>query len=95
MKDKPKKISRYRIIIDRNLCIGAATCVALEPKVFQLDKENKAVLIDPQDPAKTHNEFVYEVNGGFEKESILMAAKSCPTNAIIVMDEETGKQIYP
>ncbi|OGD85686.1 hypothetical protein A2Z23_02485 [Candidatus Curtissbacteria bacterium RBG_16_39_7] len=93
MSDQPKK--KYKIIVDRILCIGAATCVALEPKVFQLDKENKAVLIDPKDSAKTHDEFVYEVNGEFEKESILMAAKSCPTNAIIVIDEETGKQIYP
>lgn len=85
---------KLKVRIDRNLCIGAASCVALEPKVFGLDAEAKAVVLNPSDSAKQYNEFVYEVDEA-QAESILTAAKSCPTNAIIVEEVETGKQIYP
>lgn len=74
---KPLKISR--IVVDRDLCIGAATCVAIAPGTFQMDEENKAYLVDMQ---------------GDEAETILMAAESCPTKAIFLYDEE-GVQIYP
>ena len=74
---KPLKISK--IMVDRNLCIGAASCIAVAPGVFELDKENKAV--------------VYDAHGA-DDETILLAAKSCPTQAIILFDEE-GKQIFP
>lgn len=71
---------KYRIRIDRNLCIGAASCVALAIKTFALDEENKAVIIsEDQDSA----------------ESIKMAAESCPTKAIILENVETGEQEYP
>lgn len=86
---------KLRVKIDRGLCIGAATCVALEPKIFQLDDEAKAVVVDINDSSKTYQEYVYEVNGKLQEESILAAAKSCPTSAIIIIDEETGKQLYP
>src|SRR3989344_5889659 len=37
---------KYRIKVDRNLCIGAASCVALAMKTFALDSENKAIVLD-------------------------------------------------
>lgn len=72
-----------KIEIDRELCIGAATCVALAPGVFALDKENKAYVLD--DPP---------AGGGADQEMIRLAAESCPTKAISLFDNE-GKQIYP
>ncbi|MEK7481000.1 MAG: ferredoxin [Patescibacteria group bacterium] len=68
-----------KIYVDRDLCIGAASCVAIAPAVFQLDEENKAYVADEK---------------GADDETILLAAKSCPTKAIIVFDTE-GNQIYP
>lgn len=68
-----------KIYVDRDLCIGAASCVAIAPGVFQLDEENKAYVVDEK---------------GADDEMILLAAKSCPTKAIIVFDTE-GKQLYP
>ena len=35
-----KKIAK--IYVDRDLCIGAASCVAIAPGVFALDDENKS-----------------------------------------------------
>ena len=71
---------RYKIKIDRNLCIGAASCVALAMKTFELDSENKAIVID---------------EAGDEAEVIKLAAESCPTKAIILENVEPGEQEYP
>lgn len=68
-----------KIVVDRDLCISAASCVAIADKVFELDAESKAVVKDPK---------------GADDETILLAAKSCPTKAIFLYDE-AGKQIYP
>lgn len=74
---KPLKISK--IVIDRHLCIGAASCIAVAPGVFELDSENKAVVYSDK---------------GADDETILLAAKSCPTQAILIFDED-GNQVYP
>lgn len=68
-----------KIFIDRDLCIGAASCIAVAPDVFELDNENKAVVKNPT---------------GADDETLLLAAQSCPTKAVILYDEE-GNQIYP
>ncbi len=77
MSSTPLKISK--VVVDRELCIGAAPCVTIAPGVFQLDEENKAYIVD---------------QNGADAETILLAAQSCPVQAIIVYDDE-GKQIYP
>ncbi|MBI3385360.1 ferredoxin [Candidatus Gottesmanbacteria bacterium] len=72
-------MAKYKVKVLRDLCIGAASCVAVSPKVFQLDQEAKAVVTD-QD--------------GDIPENILSAAESCPVNAIIIEDEN-GNQVWP
>ncbi len=79
MTDVPKLLKISRVEVDRDLCIGAAPCVVVAPGVFQLDEENKAVIIDQK---------------GADDETIMLAAQACPVQAIRVFDEE-GKQIYP
>ena len=74
---KPLVISK--IVVDRDLCIGAGPCVTVAPGVFELDEENKAVITNPQ---------------GADVETILLAAQACPVLAIFVYDEN-GKQIFP
>ena len=74
---KPLKISK--IVVDRDLCIGAASCVVIAPGTFQLDEENKAYVVNLE---------------GADAETTLLAAESCPTKAIFLYDED-GKQIYP
>ena len=76
----PKKIHGWTVTVDRTLCIGAASCIAVAPKAYSLDNEAKAVFLD------TAREET--------REAILDSAKACPTAAIIIHDEN-GKQIYP
>ncbi|MBI5620803.1 ferredoxin [Candidatus Gottesmanbacteria bacterium] len=66
--------------IDRSLCIGAATCVAIAPKAWALDNEAKAIILDSADEESD--------------DTLLEAAKGCPVMAIFITDE-TGKQVYP
>lgn len=76
-EQQKKKISK--IVVDRHLCIGAASCIAVAPGVFNLDGENKAVVYNDK---------------GADDETILLAAKSCPTQAILLFDED-GNQLFP
>lgn len=76
----PIKIGKYVVKVDRDLCIGAATCVAVALKAFALDKEAKAVILETADEELP--------------ETIIEAAKSCPTAAIMIEDEN-GNKVWP
>jgi len=41
------RLQRVEIVVDRALCIGSGDCVDTAPDVFQLDEEDKAVVVDP------------------------------------------------
>ena len=75
-----RKIRKLTMRIDRNLCIGAATCVAIAPKAWALDDEAKAIILDTSDEETD--------------DTLLEAAKGCPVMAIFITDE-SGKQLYP
>ncbi len=83
----PEKISQKiraggkirRIVVDREKCIGANSCVAVAPGVFQLDSENLAYVVDPDSA---------------DEDTILMAAQSCPVLAIILYDAK-GNKLFP
>ena len=76
---QPVTPSKYRVEVKRDLCIGAASCVAIAPNTFSLDDENIAIVKVPH---------------GEPDETLLAAAQACPTKAIYVYDE-IGKQIWP
>lgn len=75
-----QKVGNYFVEIERDLCIGAATCVAIAPQTFNLDSEAKAILL--------------ETAGRDPDELVLDAAKSCPTAAIII-ENEKGERVFP
>lgn len=63
-----------KILIDREVCIGASACIAAAGKTFALDAAGKSTVIDPQ---------------GDTMEKILEAEAGCPTAAIQVITEES------
>ncbi len=70
-----------KVTVDKDLCIGSASCVAILPEVFDLGEDGKA--------------YVKEGSvASADAEAILDAARSCPVSAIIVTDAD-GKQIHP
>ncbi len=68
-----------RIVVDRQGCIGARSCVVVAPGVFQMDDENLAYVVDPDSE---------------DEDTILLGAQSCPTLAIHLYDEH-GAKIFP
>ena len=85
---------KIKVKVDKDLCIGAASCVTISPETFQLDDENIAYVLDHNDePEGRKYEREMEVTED-EYESILLGAQSCPTLAIFIYDEE-GQQLFP
>lgn len=69
-----------KVIVKRDVCIGAAVCEALAPGTFAMDSENIAIV----KPKEGWDDF----------DAILDAAKACPVLAIEVFDE-AGNKLYP
>lgn len=68
-----------KIVIDRDLCIGAASCLAVSGETYELDNENKAVV--------THADVADDA-------TLMMSAESCPTKAILLYDK-AGNKVFP
>lgn len=89
-----KNIMKIKIKVDPDLCIGAASCVTIAPATFQLNNENKAVVLDHgEEQGGRVYERIVEVTEE-EKAMILLGAQSCPTLAVSIFDE-LGAQIFP
>ncbi len=85
---------KFRIIVDPDLCIGAASCVTIDPNTFVMNEENKAEVLDHglAEGGPVYERTI-EMNDD-ERDTLIMAAESCPTKAITVIDEN-GVQLYP
>ena len=66
--------------VDRNTCISTASCISIAPGTYALDDaEGKVIIVDPNKD---------------NLNQILDAAKSCPVNAITIIDKD-GNQLWP
>jgi len=65
--------NKIHIEVDRALCIRSGDCVDSAPDVFQLDAEDKAVVVDPD---------------GAPVDDVIEAAGNCPVSAIFVIGED-------
>jgi ferredoxin len=66
-------VNKLEVTVDRALCIGSGDCVDTAPDVFQLDDEDKAVVVNPD---------------GAPVDDVIEAARNCPVSAIFVAGEE-------
>ncbi len=73
-------IEKLKIIVDRDECIGDGLCAEEAPKTFEIDDDEKAVVLN---------------NSTDDRECILDAGKCCPVDAIIIEDKATGKKLCP
>ncbi|MFA5935556.1 MAG: ferredoxin [Patescibacteria group bacterium] len=82
-----------KIVVDRDLCIGAATCVVLAGKTFALDEEGKVYVLneDSKNSKKGDTGTVIESNqtdAMDERETIIDGARSCPVFAIKLYEDD-------
>ncbi|MBP9760877.1 MAG: ferredoxin [Candidatus Magasanikbacteria bacterium] len=68
-----------RIVIDRQACIGAGSCVVVAEQTYQLDEENLAYIVDPD---------------AHDQDTIMLSAQACPVLAIHLYNKD-GKKIFP
>ena len=89
-KDTGETESEIRVEVDADKCLGFGSCVIVSPDVFRLDERpGKGVF---RSRAKLD---VLDQTGGKDFDNLLIAAQSCPTQAITIIDRKTGKRIYP
>jgi ferredoxin len=64
-------IERRSIAIDRTACIGSGNCLFYAGATFDLDAENRAMVIDPH---------------GDDPDAQRMAVENCPSGALAFVD---------
>jgi ferredoxin len=76
-------VTRWRLAVDPDACIGSGACAATAPGHFRLE------WIDGRDQARPVSELVDP------DEAALDAALSCPTEAISVTEQPGGAVLAP
>lgn len=68
-----------KIVVDRDLCIAAVSCIAVAEETWELDGESKVVVKDAN---------------SVDDATLIASAEACPTKAIYLYDTE-GQQVWP
>ncbi|GLW13781.1 MULTISPECIES: ferredoxin [Streptomyces] len=71
---------RWRVEVDRGVCIGSGMCVATAPDGFRLDTARQSHPVAPEADAAA---------------DILAAAEGCPVEAITVTLAGSGEAVFP
>ena len=79
-----------KVLVDGDKCLGFGSCVIVSPDVFRLDERPGQGVFRSR--AKLD---VLDETGGKNFDNLMMAAQSCPTQAISIIDRNTGKRVYP
>jgi len=82
-------MGKYKIEYDRNSCIGAAVCAAVDEKFWEINADGKA---DLKGGNKDGDIFVVEIEEE-DIENMKAAAEGCPVNVIKITNKETGEKV--
>ncbi len=82
-------MKKYRVIYDRQNCIGAGTCVLAHDKRWSLNDDGKA------DLAQSHKKGDYFelIIDEAELPKMMESAQACPVLVIHIEDVETGERL--
>lgn len=82
---------KYKIVFDRETCIGCGACAASYQKRFELDVERGKAKLKGSSAKKGNIEEVAIDDKEFEK--VKEVAEACPVNAIHLIETKTEKKI--
>ena len=71
-------MTRWKMSVDKNVCIGSGMCVAIVPDRFVLDEQHRSGAVEAEIDAD---------------EVVRDAAASCPSEAISLIDADTGQPV--
>ncbi|NUR30459.1 MAG: ferredoxin [Catenulispora sp.] len=72
--------TKWRVTVDTDLCIGSGNCVLSAPDAFELDVMRQSCPKHEVMPSSA---------------AVLDAAENCPVEAISIVEEESGKAVFP
>lgn len=82
---------KLTVSVDQGKCLGAMSCVTMAPAIFAYDSTEKGLWRKREEPLG-----MQEVDEGeVDSESLVLAAESCPYQAITVRDSKTGQILKP
>ncbi len=78
-------MTKYKVIFDRNLCIGALSCFGVNPKRFQLAQDAKVDLVGGTFNQATQKwELLFDEA---EYEAFKMSEDVCPVKNTIIVEK--------
>ncbi|MEK6849613.1 MAG: ferredoxin [Nanoarchaeota archaeon] len=80
---------QYKVIYERNNCIGAGTCVAVLDARWKMNDDGKADLNGGVKKGDIYELIITEA----ELPKMLESAEACPVLVIHIEDMETGKRL--
>ena len=81
---------RLKVVVDGDKCLGFGSCVIVALDVFRLDERLGQGVFSSNAKLDALDE-----SGGESFDNLRIAAQSCPTQAISIIDRKTGKRVYP
>ena len=82
---------RLILTIDQDKCLGAMSCVSMAPAVFAYDNTQGGIWRRRAEPLGMKEIGEKEL----DSDSLHLAAESCPYQAIILKDAESGEILFP
>ncbi len=73
-------MAKLKTTVNKAKCIASEDCTQTAPGVFQLGDDGKAEVYNP---------------AGAADNVIMAAARACPAKGSVVVDEESGAQLWP
>ena len=87
---------KLKIVYEREGCIGAAACAAIDPENFVMNDDGKADLTKAVKRPDGKWEKIVEVPTQSDAEKIIDAARGCPVDVIEIFDDKNkDKRIAP
>lgn len=68
-------MSKFKVVVDQDKCIGCNTCPLIDPEVFEMDTDIYKAKVKKQPDSIT--------------DSVKTAISSCPVGAISLVEEDT------
>ena len=85
-------MTKYKVTLDRNECIGAAACIAVARKFWELKDDAKVDLLGgTRNEDNSKHEIIIETDEDLEL--MIESARVCPVSVIKVFNVETGEQL--
>lgn len=76
------ELAKYKVVVNRELCIGCGVAPAICPEVFTLDPDTGKTMVVDKYAVENKNEISIGVVPGELYECIKHAAEACPVGAI-------------